>query len=395
MKIMRMAMGRGKSHLNVSELLENVFNIIENTTNYALIFGEDHLRNLTSEVDYTSMIPWCEIKGGLDGSCTLFEPVITDQGICHAFNPTPSLEMLTPSYFSHSFKEAFKSDFSKEPMTYKGTGNGKEHALTFYLLNTSFRRMLQPSYSFSLKLSTTADYFDMKHANEAIKFGYHTTLKVDAMEIISSNDLRKVSIEKRKCRFSDEVDGMDIFKVYSKSGCEFECKVKEAAKICHCYPWYVPAAVPTLIRHNICDIDGNYCFDSVMKKKDVRKMCTCLPTCHHIEFPFVSYTRKLDSVAECKDRESKEYKLARIMMAHGFDSFSYKEITFMRYTATENDYEEWDKHKNTIKLCNKMMKFVAKVTVMFDRNTYIRTQKSVKMTFTDKLAAFGKFEICR
>ena len=113
--------------------------------------------------------------------------------------------MLTPSYFSHSFKEAFKSDFSKESMTYKGTGNGKEHALTFYLLNTSFRRMLQPSYSFSLKLSTTADYFDMKHANEAIKFGYHTTLKVDAMEIISSNDLRKVSIEKRKCRFPDEV----------------------------------------------------------------------------------------------------------------------------------------------------------------------------------------------
>ena len=107
MKIMRMAMGRGKSHLNVSELLENVFNIIENTTNYALIFGEDHLRNLTSEVDYTSMIPWCEIKGEQYGNCTLFEPVITDQGICHAFNPTPSLEMLTPSYFSHSFKEAF------------------------------------------------------------------------------------------------------------------------------------------------------------------------------------------------------------------------------------------------------------------------------------------------
>ena len=34
---------------------------------------------------------------------------------------------------------------------------------------------------------------------------------------------------------------------------------------------------------------------------------------------------------------------------------------------------------------------MAKVSVMFDKKTYIRTRTSLKVTFSDKLAAFGKF----
>ena len=390
MKIMRVAVKRGKSHLNVSELLENALQYI----NYTMLIDEKDLENLTYEVDYTSMIPWCEIDSGEDGDCTLFDPIVTDQGLCHSFNPTPTLDMLRPSYFSQSFREAFKSDLTKNPIFKNATGSGNEHALTFYLMNDSFRRMLNPTMNFVLKLSTRTDYFDMRYTNQEIKFGYHTTLKVDAMEIISSNDLHKVATEKRNCRFSDETNGLDIFKVYSKSACEFECKIKRAFEVCQCYPWYVPA-MPKWTRHDICNIEGNYCFELVTKKKALRKQCTCLPTCHHIEFPFVSYTKELKSTQECNDQESKEYRLARIMLEHGFDSFSYKFFTFTNIDkATSDDLVKWDLHNNTVKLCNKMMKYVAKVTVMFDRNTYIRTQKSLKMTFTDKLAAFGKLCTC-
>ena len=34
---------------------------------------------------------------------------------------------------------------------------------------------------------------------------------------------------------------------------------------------------------------------------------------------------------------------------------------------------------------------MAIVTVMFDKESYVRTKTSLRVSFTDKLAAFGKF----
>ena len=44
-----------------------------------------------------------------------------------------------------------------------------------------------------------------------------------------------------------------------------------------------------------------------------------------------------------------------------------------------------------MKLCKILVKdHVAKVSVIFDRNKYVKTVTSLKATFNDKLANFGK-----
>ena len=53
--------------------------------------------------------------------------------------------------------------------------------------------------------------------------------------------------------------------------------------------------------------------------------------------------------------------------------------------------EPWDYAANERKICQELVKnHMAKVSVMFDRKKYVRTLTNIKVTFTDKLAAFGE-----
>ena len=93
MKVMRFANHRGKSGL----------------FSYAVD------KQNPNQLDFNTMIPWCKfsdsVKQDNDGEkCQLFQPIVTDLGMCHAFNPTPILDMLKPSYFTESFNEAFNED---------------------------------------------------------------------------------------------------------------------------------------------------------------------------------------------------------------------------------------------------------------------------------------------
>ncbi len=56
---------------------------------------------------------------------------------------------------------------------------------------------------------------------------------VTPTRMTSTESLRKISLEKRKCRFLDETEGVvDMFKYYTQAACKFECAVKRAIEIC-------------------------------------------------------------------------------------------------------------------------------------------------------------------
>ena len=285
--------------------------------------------------------------------------------------------MLHQSYFKDSFKEAFKSDFIKDSIIVNGTKEGENHGLTFYLLDTSFRRLGASGIgekAFQLQLSSKDDYFNMFERSKVISYGKHVTWKVQALEVIPSDDLQGIPIQKRKCRFPDETDGLKIFKVYSRKACEFECRIKKAYKKCKCHPWYIPPT-PSSRRHILCELDGNFCFDTVMNSEEAFGECTCLPTCHHIEFPYVEYVKPLKM--NCKDLRP----LVDELMSNG-----YNELLHVFFEESE-----WDGNKVRKLLCEEIRSNMAKVTIMFERGNFIRTRTSLKVTSTDKLAAFGKF----
>lgn len=113
--------------------------------------------------------------------------------------------------FRDSFLTAFKSDMSDSNSTIlKGSGSGSDYALEFYVYSP------KPSGMTRIGLSTHDGYLDMKSINQAVKFGHHTTWKVSAMEIYPSENLHSVPIDKRKCRFREEIGDLIMFKSYSQ-----------------------------------------------------------------------------------------------------------------------------------------------------------------------------------
>jgi hypothetical protein len=107
MKVMRMASRRGQSGLDMEHFMkpfENKSALLKYNVNP---IGIGAYRKKISR-DVTTILPWCkfanpsndEISALPIDSCQLFQPVVTDSGICHSFNPTLSLSMLKESLFT-------------------------------------------------------------------------------------------------------------------------------------------------------------------------------------------------------------------------------------------------------------------------------------------------------
>ena len=269
--------------------------------------------------------------------------------------------------------------------------------------------------SFRMSLSTKADYFDFSSTNQIIKPGYHTIWKIQAMEIAPSNDLHELPVEKRNCMFPEEASELKIFKMYSKKACLFECHIKKASEVCKCYPWYIPT-LPSKDRHELCDHFGNHCFKSMMKQTRLSNNCSevCLPTCHHIEFSLISSEKTpLDRNEACEGMKWQWGRLESSTMSkrvryfidlikkNGYNSLAYNYLkakewiddrlgrkpnkTFERWTLGTNDHYNIDDE-----LCQKITNHMAVVSVVFNQDTYVRTKTSLRVSFSDKLAAFGK-----
>ena len=247
---MRFANRRGKSGYDLDSMIPNLL------SSDILKYPTSQNSEPTFKVDTHAMIPWCKFKNEDDeiqnwfdeNSCELFQTVVTDLGMCYSFNAKPvqgkyfqnlssyqthrfikfSIEMLRPSYFTDSFQEAFEKDLNGNK-TYKGTESG--HTLDFYLIGNKFRQIADKRITksfktndkdtimdltssdasitkFLLKITDRENYFGMKSSSKIVNAGYHITYNINAMEIVPSKDLHDIPIDKRRCRFYDEIQGM-------------------------------------------------------------------------------------------------------------------------------------------------------------------------------------------
>jgi hypothetical protein len=107
MKVMRMASRRGQSGLDMQHFMKPFEKKSAPLKYNVNPIGIGAYMNKISR-DLTTILPWCkyanpsnnEISGLPIDACQLFQPVVTGSGICHSFNPTPSLAMLKESLFT-------------------------------------------------------------------------------------------------------------------------------------------------------------------------------------------------------------------------------------------------------------------------------------------------------
>ena len=235
------------------------------------------------------------------------------------------------------------------------------------------------------------DYFDMDAVGSTIQAGYHTTIKVHAMEVIPSQELETMTYEQRGCRFRHEIEELEIFSLYSQSACEFEYKLKLAEELCRCTPWNYPSKLDK-ISYKVCDLHGNYCFKTAMNQIVKVPEKTCLPTCHQLQF--TSSTEAIKSNAkEICSLGGKEFEIARDLLQNGYSSKYYQ----YRKLLKDNKYKlVWatrlDSMAMITEICESLVdQDIARVSVMFNSNRYVRTTTTMRVTILDMISSFGNW----
>ena len=389
MKVMRFSSNRGKSHFH----LKSVDSKIIDAAKYPIT------PNKYSVIDVNSLIPKCFMKEYDKDSdparkeCNLFQPVVTDMGICPSYNPTPMMQLFEQSHYMDSFLDSYAEDFVANYSIKIGEKSGK--TLKFYLTRSPKSFSLdkvkdeQPAI-FQVGISSSMEFLGMKSSSIDVKAGYKTTIYVEPMEIVASEDLRSIQIEKRQCHFNEELIDLKLFKYYTQSGCEFERQLYLGLEKCFCVPWFIPT--PFGQNYSICDLYGNTCFEEVVKHFKFTE--ECLPNCNLLQFTQSKVLEKLDDHEICNNYLSSIYKLSAM-------KFSGKGIDFLLESLKLKEWldnpfktanETYDEELTNIKFCQHMVKFhMAQVEVMFGTKKYIRTKMGVKVSFSDKLGVFGKF----
>ena len=152
---------------------------------------------------------------------------------------------------------------------------------------------------YTIKVSTETDVIDQKRDIIELKPGYHIMIRVTPTIIETSKNFEKYDFQTRKCKLNYESKESTILRKYSRTGCEYECAMSEASKICQCLPWFYPNNFSVL---PMCEMFGAKCFDMIMSNEDYYKKCSeeCLEDCKGTSYVAVSSYVPIDAGAVCR-----------------------------------------------------------------------------------------------
>jgi hypothetical protein len=247
--------------------------------------------------------------------------------------------------------------------------------------------------SFRVSMTSSTDYFEANSVSKYLKLGHKAIFSAQPMEVVATEALQGTSIDERKCRLSHETSGAtELFNVYSQPACMFECHLTIARDICRCTPWNMPFSSKQKTPV-VCDIYGNYCFNQILRQEQPAGTCKCLPDCNGMQFSLSEKEVPIDIDEYCKDGHAVGRLLLKAKRKAGYNELLYRYYRVPEMLAMNETYEDPNMSLNAekwYKLCKKMMQDIAVVSVRFESKKYVRTIMDKRVTFTDKLAAFGK-----
>jgi len=347
--------------------------------------------------DVHAAIPHCLMNDGSKGSkltlkgqlqlkeCkTEFKPIFTDNGICLAFN---ALDTLKASSFKQAMRFAFNdTGFSSVRDLKMGVKGHKNKGLTFSLLKRGskmYRNKNVVNYRMAMLNPHTS--FDFQSQVDNVEYGRHTTIVMRAKSIDAQRELKGIDPGRRGCLFHDERrEEMSIFDEYSQEGCQLEESLERAAQKCNCTPWDF-----TTTRGNdqadFCDFIGYFCFEQVLKyhEEDAARK-KCLPNCDTLSYEVSSVTSKpIDVSVLCSHKWASKFSHMRRVQTSS--------PAIRQFLQAVNKYEDHAAMELPLERCREQMEEMALVTVQMSASGYIKSARKLRIGFTDKLAAFGKF----
>ena len=227
--------------------------------------------------DSPHMLSRCSWQGK-DVNCSeIFIPVITDSGVCCAFNLQDNLRDSEFTRLVKSMQEQKIENGEKVRKVVSGAGRGLEVVLDqnshrsdplTYMRIQRFLGSVTHLFSHG-SLASACSWVSLQSShscNDVIWFSvqglatpskcqpatYQPTLTLypqvsgqighDSCSGTGSWPLSMESLSpaKRGCRFQEESETLSFHKHYSRTSCVFECTLKKAMEELKCVPWYLP-----------------------------------------------------------------------------------------------------------------------------------------------------------
>lgn len=242
-----------------------------------------------------------------------------------------------------------------------------------------------------MAINNAFNAFDVSSGLTKIRMGYETLLLIKPEQLSSDPSVRGLDLDKRKCRFMDEVKDGSLFEFYTQDLCIFQCMLRRSFEKCNCIPWGYPRWNGT--SKDVCDRLGTYCFEETMKHlKNNHESCNCLPDCDSVQFTYSEKEWPLNPEKECSFSSNLLIYLIQKQINvwnRGVDALNY----FTRNISVGDGpfYKNSESKYYRIELCKELLKEdIALVRVQLDSDKFLRFKQSIKLSFTDQIASFGK-----
>jgi acid-sensing ion channel, other len=200
------------------------------------------LRQLRGDV--TDMIVKCGFIDEHDNCTELFREVITEEGICYTFNGINIYRDNSSEHNGESenwnIEEGYRANLTfKEKIPKPGS---KFSLATFMTLTSSKYDYLckGPVQGFKIYLHLPIEEPLVSKHYYLVPMQQALELTVSPNIVITSDELRDFSVEKRQCYFSDE-RYLRFYKYYTQNNCESECLTNFTVKECGCLRFNMPS----------------------------------------------------------------------------------------------------------------------------------------------------------
>ncbi|XP_073828620.1 pickpocket protein 28-like [Musca autumnalis] len=303
--------------------------------------------------------------GGINYNCQrIFHPIVTDEGLCCAFNmvhpkflyAAGTQSLIKETYTNHSDMDEAVSwnpefGYSKKlpkqfyPRTAAGTGESLGLTIILNAEVDQYHCSSTNGVGFKMAMHNPNERPNVREVGLLLAAGYETKARVRMEKLEADTMLHSVHLKHRQCEFQDE-HKLAYFATYTQSNCEAECIANTMMRHCRCLPHYMPKRYEN---ETVCSIYDSECVERIRLHSmindddDNERECdeVCLPSCYSLKFyaeffstplehgDFISNKPALESMSE----EFVERNIAILTMYYKDNSFhSNKQTEFIGMT---------------------------------------------------------------
>ncbi|XP_075157998.1 pickpocket protein 28-like [Haematobia irritans] len=303
--------------------------------------------------------------GGIDYNCKrIFHAIITDEGMCCAFNMVHPKFLYTDGtqslfqemYSNHSdideavpwnAETGYPENLPKHFYPRQAAGTGESLGLTLILdvEADQYYCSTTNSMGFKMAMHSPNERPNVREVGLLVAAGYETKARVRFEKLEAAQELHRVDLKHRQCEFQDEHE-LIYFATYTQSNCEAECMAGSMVRHCGCFLNYMPKRFDNA---TVCSIDEIQCVERIRLHSmlndddDDERECdeVCLPSCYDLRYyaeffstplehgSFVNTNSHIQKLSE----EYVEKNIAILTMYYKFNSFrSNKQTEFIGMT---------------------------------------------------------------